>query len=156
MSESDRLVGLPEAAHAIGVHRATLNEMVRDGRVRAERVGAHWFLSVEEFERLKATYVRPKNSPRRREGLAAAERWGREILRLLDEWGEGTSAELSKVLALHPGNVRKYLALLEADDLAERDDEGVWRPVTRGAHMSIPAPEAEAMRSAGTSRDRSA
>jgi hypothetical protein len=49
-----------------------------------------------------------------------------EVVALLSEWGCATAEELGIVMSLHVGNVRKYLAILAAQGLAERRDDGQW------------------------------
>jgi excisionase family DNA binding protein len=125
------LIGLPQAALELGVHRATVNEMVHDGRVRAIRVGPAWFIDRSDLEALKASYRRPKNSPRPRPSAGAASAWEGAILKLLSDWPEATADELGKVLQLHPGNVRKYLALMKVEGLVS-DELGSWRITEAG------------------------
>ena len=65
--ETDEQVGLPAVAERLGVHRATVNDMVRDGRLPAHRDGAHWVVRRSDLESFAADYVRPANAPNRRE-----------------------------------------------------------------------------------------
>lgn len=116
-------MGLPGAAERLGLHRATVNEMVQSGRLPATRVGAHWFITRADLEAFAASYQRPRNAPRRipRKPLVAP-----EILLTLVEWDDATVAELAVVIDMHEGNIRKHLCLAEADGLAQRDDFGRW------------------------------
>ena len=48
----------------LGLHRATVNEMVHDGRLAVRREGPWWTVSERDFERLARTYRRPPNAGR--------------------------------------------------------------------------------------------
>ena len=45
---------------------------------------------------------------------------------MLEEYGSATSEEIAKFLQVHPGNARKYLALLGLEGRAERRPDGEW------------------------------
>ncbi len=121
------LVGLPEAAQVLGVHRATVNDMVLSRRLRARRRRGHWYIERELLEQFASTYQRPSNAPPPRPARELAASAG-EILNLLRQWGDATVAELDEVLDLHEGNIRKQLRLLEARGLVERLGDGRWVP----------------------------
>ncbi|HMR94826.1 MAG TPA: helix-turn-helix domain-containing protein [Microthrixaceae bacterium] len=118
-------VRLPEAARRLGVHRATVNDMVRSERLPAVRDGAEWVIDRAVFEAFAAAYERPKNAPprqKRGELLATTE----SVLTWLRAIGPATVAELDQVVDLHEGNIRKHLLILEARSLAHRDRDGSW------------------------------
>jgi excisionase family DNA binding protein len=123
---------LPEAAAELQIHRATVNAMVLDGRLKAERHGSQWVVEDSVFKKFKDGYERPHHSTRRHQSGRAADAWITEILDLLVQWDEGTATELAEVLELHVGNVRKYLALSETRNLAQRNDYGMWRATEAG------------------------
>lgn len=123
------LIGLVEAAKRLGVCRETANDLVRDGLLPATRVGPWWYVQEEDLESFAATY-RPRPGPRRRQSRNEEHR--AKIAELLADWQDATPAELSTVIGLHPGNVRKHLVMLEAAGVAERDDEGLWRLTQAG------------------------
>jgi excisionase family DNA binding protein len=119
------LVGLPEAAQILGLHRATVNDMVIAGRLRGYRLGAHWYVRRLDLETFRRSYQRPKTVPHRK--VAEIRRyWTEQLLRWLLHWHDAASAELDVVLDLHVGNIRKYLALAEQEGLVTRDDCGRW------------------------------
>jgi excisionase family DNA binding protein len=130
-----QLVGLKAAAEQLGVHRATVNEMVHDGRLRGIRVGPHWYIRQSDLDRFAKTYERPKNAPRRRDS-GEAQRWLSIILSWLDDWHSASAAELDRVVDLHIGNIRKYLCLAERDGLVRRDDFGVWTLTVEGQRVA--------------------
>jgi excisionase family DNA binding protein len=139
------LLSLPDAAQVLGLHRATVNNMVLCGRLKGYRLGPHWYLRRSEVELFRSGYDRPKTSPRRvaREVKAY---WTNELLRWLLHWHDATSAELKTVVDLHIGNIRKYLALAEHDGLVTRDDCGRWALTIEGDARAqrLPAIEATA------------
>ena len=49
-----------------------------------------------------------------------------EVVQLLSDWGSASAEELAKVMQLHPGNARKYLAILGAEGRAQRQSDGQW------------------------------
>lgn len=123
------LVGLPEAAERLGLHRATVNDMVKDGRIPAHRIGAHWFIRVSDLDCFASSYERPRNSPRR---VPRTVQPSAEILVLLGDWGSATVPELRQVLDVHEGNIRKHLCIAEAQGLAERDECSRWALTAAG------------------------
>lgn len=127
--ESGVLVGLPKAAERLGLHRATVNDMVRDGRIPARRIGAHWFIDVDDLERFASSYERPRNAPRR---LPRKVQPAPEILAVLSDWGSATVSELGVVVEMHQGNIRKHLCIAEAQGLVQRDEYSRWTLTSAG------------------------
>jgi len=123
-SLKNELVGLPEAARRLNLHRATVNDMVQAGRIPAQRRGPHWFIERQDLEEFAATYERPRNAPRRfpREPEVSS-----KILECLAEWEEATVAELAAVVDMHEGTIRKHLCMGEAQGLVARDEYSRWR-----------------------------
>lgn len=137
----DELVSLPEAARRLGVHRATVNDMVRDERLPAQRFGAHWQVRRSDLDRFAASYVRPPNAPKRRRPTLPES--APRIIELLGEFETASVAELTPFLGLHEGNVRKHLRLLELEGLVRRTSDGEWRLTGRNAPVDgKPATEA--------------
>jgi len=65
--EYDSAVGqmtVPQAAAAIGMHRTRLWQLVRDGKVKAEKTGRDWLIAAEEVERLKSLPIPARGRPR--------------------------------------------------------------------------------------------
>jgi excisionase family DNA binding protein len=123
--ESDP-IGLEEAASIIGVHRATVNEMVRGSRIPGKMIGPHWFVERSVVEEFSRTYERPRNAPRRLPTNAAREKWTRELIVLINSWHSARVDELADFISLHPGNIRKYLNKAELDGLVHRDEFASW------------------------------
>jgi excisionase family DNA binding protein len=129
----DVLIGLPQAAERLGLHRATVNDMVQDGRIPARRLGAHWYIEAGDLERFASTYERPRNAPRR---LPRAVRPSPKILELLGQWRCATVSELHEVVEMHDGNIRKHLCIAEAQGLVERDEYSRWS-LTAAGHTTL-------------------
>ena len=125
----ERLVSLPDAAERLGLHRATVNDMVRSGRIAARRVGPHWFIDERDLASFAATYRRPLNAPRRQQRRPVV---SPEILKWLAEWDDATITELAVVVEMHEGNIRKHLCLAEVLGLAGRDEFSRWRLTPEG------------------------
>jgi excisionase family DNA binding protein len=121
------LVSLPEAASRLQLHRATVNAMVRDGRITATRIDAHWFITREDLESFAQKYTRPPNSPKGARRKSALPETASNIVELLQDWDSAAVDEIQLVTGLHPGNVRKNLMILRSLGLAERRDDGCWQ-----------------------------
>jgi excisionase family DNA binding protein len=121
---SEDTVGLPEAARRLGLHRATVNDMVRSGRLTAHREGAHWRVCVRDLEDFARGYVKPPNAPATRGSRLPAST--PQLLELLREFGTASPTELAALVGLHEGNVRKHLRLLELEGLVLRRQDGEW------------------------------
>ena len=123
-SGEERL-SLMQVAAMIGVHRATINSMVRRGKLPAMREGAAWFVQRSAAERLRSSYHRPANAPTPRPpGALAAPR--QDLIDGLAQLGVATVSELVSVVRLHEGNIRKNLVILQKRGLAKPDPEGNW------------------------------
>jgi excisionase family DNA binding protein len=139
-ADVSELISLPEAAERLGLHRATVNDMVLSGRLRGYRLGPHWYLRRSDVDTFHRTYERPKSATRR---LAheSSFYWTNELCRWLSYWHDATSGELDAVLDLHLGNIRKYLTLAERNGLVQRDEFGRWTLTTDGLARAARLPE---------------
>jgi excisionase family DNA binding protein len=131
LAPDSEFLTLPEVASRLGIHRATVNDMVLSRRLPARRRRGHWYVPIEAFEQFQATYRRPRNAPAARDERLISE-GGWEILGCLVDWDDATTAELDRVVELHIGNIRKQLILLAASGLAERRSDGSWVPTAEG------------------------
>jgi excisionase family DNA binding protein len=122
------LRSLPQVAEVLGVTRSAVNLMVRDGRLGATRFGPRWYVGFDVLERFLATYE-PAPSAGRKLGRRGG---GPDIVEavheLLCDWGEARVDELSEVVQRDPGNVRKYLAILQKRGLARKASSATWVP----------------------------
>ena len=132
--DHDDCVGLPEVAERLGVHRATVNDMVRDGRLPATRDGAHWLVRRVDLDEFASTYVRPSNAPTPRASTLPTT--APKISELLTEFGSASALELTPLLEIHEGNVRKHLRLMEAAGLVASGRDGQWHLTARGTDVA--------------------
>lgn len=132
--DHDDFVGLPEVAERLGVHRATVNDMVRAGRLPATREGAHWLVRRTDLEDFASKYVRPSNAPTPRSSTLPTT--APRILELLTEFGSASALELTPLLGIHEGNVRKHLRLMEVGGLVKPGQDGQWRLTDRGRDVA--------------------
>ena len=132
-TEHDEFVGLPEVAERLGIHRATVNDMVRSGRLPATRDGAHWLVRRTDLEDFASAYVRPSNAPTPRSSTLPST--APKILELLAEFESASVLELTPLLAIHEGNVRKHLRLMEVAGLVTPGRDAQWRLTDRGTDV---------------------
>ena len=132
--DQEEHVGLPEVAERLGVHRATVNDMVRDGRLDAVREGAHWLVRRADLEAFATTYVRPSNAPTRR--VSTLPSTAPEIVALLDDFGSASATELAPLIRIDEGNVRKHLRLMEVAGVVARRPDGQWSLTMSGTDMA--------------------
>jgi len=134
--EAPDLLTLPEVASFLGLHRATVNDMVLSRRLPARRRRGHWYVAKPDLERFAASYQRPSNAPQPRDRRLISE-GGWTILSCLVDWDEATTAELDRVVDLHIGNIRKQLNLLSAAHLAERTNDSSWVATDEGREADL-------------------
>lgn len=133
-------VGLPEAAQVLGVHRATVNDMVLHGRLEAIRDGVQWLIPRANLEEFAASYVRPPNAPpRRSETLPQT---STDIVRLLADFHSASASELAPFLKVHEGNIRKHLRLMERAGVVRREADGQWFLTAKGGGLASNPTEA--------------
>lgn len=130
------LQSLRAVAADLGVTRAAVNLMVQDGRLDAVRLGARWYVCQQVLAAFRASY-RPAPSAGRKLGRRGRPDMVHVVQALLEDWGEARVDELSEVVRRDPGNVRKYLAILNARGLAEKTSSCTWVPTpSRTLHVS--------------------
>jgi hypothetical protein len=122
------LLSLQDVAGQLGVTRAAANFMVRDGRLGAQRSGPRWYVCERDLAAFLNDY-KPGPAAGRKLGPRGGEPELPTVVHaLLQQWGEARVDELSEVLDRHPGNVRKYLAILRARGLAHKINSHTWVP----------------------------
>lgn len=131
------LRSLREVADVLGITRAAVNFMVHDGRLPATRCGARWYVCKNVFEGFRVDY-RPAPSAGRKLGPRAGQPQMIDVVHgLLDDWGEARVDELSEVVGRDPGNVRKYLALLQQRGLARKTSHCTWEATPSSGRCEI-------------------
>jgi hypothetical protein len=115
-----------EAAAVIGCDRTTLNDRLLDGSVPGRKLASgRWMLDAEGLAIAKSV-IHPK--PRIRKDCSTCHQIGD----VLYHWETGTVAELTPVIGIHDGNVRKHLNHLSVRGLAIRRLDGAWELTERG------------------------
>lgn len=116
-----------EAAAMIGCDRTTLNRRLLDGSVPGTRNAAgKWMLDADGVAVAKSVIHPVPRSPR---GCLTCHQIGD----LLYSWGTGMVSEITPVMGIHDGNVRKHLNRLSAQGLAIRRHDGAWQLTTSGS-----------------------
>jgi excisionase family DNA binding protein len=123
---------LTRVAEELGVTRSAVYLMVMEHRLGGMQCGARWVVRREEVERFRSQWRRPPNAGRRLRRQATHAAGPEQVLALLQDWGDATVDELAEAIGRHPGNVRKYLRLLEVRGLAARPGTGTWTPTALG------------------------
>jgi len=127
-SDSDEgpTYALTDAAALIGCSRRAINDYVIAGEVAAVRgSGGHWYLDEAGLAKVRST-IRPK--PRRSQLCTTCLR----AAQLLLAWGSGRVQEMTPLMNIHEGNIRKHLGHLAADGHAMRRLEGDWVLTAKG------------------------
>lgn len=131
------LHSLREVANALGITRAAVNFMVHDGRLLATRCGARWYVCGEVLKDFRLHY-RPAPSAGRKLGPRAGQPQMVHVVHdLLADWGEARVDELSEVIGRDPGNVRKYLAILQQRGLARKTSSCTWAPAIEPGYPDV-------------------
>jgi hypothetical protein len=95
---------------------------IRVGTLKGERLMDGW--------RVTRSDVLTWHQGARRSPRALSRPWERAA-ELLEEYGSLSLQELTLLLGRHPGNARKYVALLKAEGRAERLLDGQWVLIKR-------------------------
>jgi DNA-binding MarR family transcriptional regulator len=147
--EGLQLLGLNDAARQLGVERATLTRLVRNGSLPGLRLADRWYVEARDLADFASSY-KPRRRTRAAEKTSAAQA---KIAATLADWQEATANELAVAVELHPGNVRKHLLLLQQAGKVQRDEEGLWSLTAAGWHSCAQhAPEGDGDMLAGHRR----
>lgn len=120
MSSADtevQLLTTTQAAQLVGVTQGAVRIAILQGRLMGAKAGGVWY--VERQELLDWRQRTPPVTPRTRQP------WER-VASVLVEYGTATADELAQLCELHPGNVRKHLAILSKQGRVHRLPDGQW------------------------------
>jgi excisionase family DNA binding protein len=123
---------LAKVAEELGVTRSAVYLMVVEHRLEGMQCGARWVVRRSDVERFRAGWQPPPNAGRRLRRRTGVPDGPNEVLALLEDWGEANVEELAEAIGRHPGNVRKYLKLLEIRGQVRRSGVGGWIPAALG------------------------
>jgi len=116
-TELCELLTTRQASELVGRTQSSIKNMLLLGSLPGERVDGFWRIRREDLLTWNETAPRRHITPKRPQERAAE---------ALAEYGSVTPAELATLLGVHPGNARKYLALLAAERRAHRHANGEW------------------------------
>lgn len=118
MGSSDQdVLTATEAARLVGRPKDAVRNAIRDGSLTGSNIKGRWYV---ERELLLAWDRRTARRQR-----AGSQPW-ETTAGLLGDYGPATTEELAVLRGLHPGNVRKHLAILAVQGRAKRLDDSQW------------------------------
>jgi excisionase family DNA binding protein len=117
--DDSQLLTTRQAAELVGRSPDTVKRSLNLGVLPGRHVAGFWRVRREDVLAWDARAPR-RPPPKKRAYERAAE--------VLAEYGSATPDELSKLLGVHVGNARKYLAILVNEGRAHRHDDGEWFP----------------------------
>lgn len=123
------------AAERLGVSSGTIRQAISSRQLQARRTPwGTWTIDPEDFERWAAARDKvPRHQARRnRHELPAS---ALRVLGALVHFEEASPTEISNVIGLHTGNVRKHLCLMARQGIVYRTPLGLWRPLDRGSEL---------------------
>jgi hypothetical protein len=116
-----------QAAALTGRSQDAVKSAIRHGHLAGTRQIDGWrVIRKDVLAWQKATRAMPRPSSRPWERAAA----------LLEDYGSLSTEELTVLLDRHPGNCRKYLALLRAEHRVQQLDDGQWVLTKRKAGVA--------------------
>jgi len=116
---SDRLLTTTEAGHLVGRSDSAVRGAVRSGLLKAVWDHNRWLVSAAAVMTWASTH---KANPWPRTAKPRTD----EVVELLSDYGSASAEEVAGILGVHPGNARKYLALLARAGRAQRLEDGQW------------------------------
>lgn len=106
-----------QAAQLLGVTQGAVRTAILEGRLMGSKAGGVWYVERQELLdwRQRTRHLTPRGG----------QPWER-VASILIEYGTATADELSQLCGLHPGNVRKHLAILSKQGRVHRLPDGQW------------------------------
>lgn len=142
------LMSVREAAETLHVDRKTVRSRMAREDIAPIQLGGLLFVRRDDLPKLgPQPRVPPPRRPRPQRGLPPM---ALATLRLLADWEEATAEELAVGLERHPGNVRKYLAILRHQGLAATSPDRAlpaapsWLLTDTGRELLAASPHTEA------------
>jgi len=134
-----KLLSANDVGRELGVDRTVVSSLLRSGSLPGVLLTDRWYVEAGDLEEFARTYERPRRPSRKGtdQRTQRSEQSRRAIVATLADWNEATPAEIAQVIELHPGNVRKYLVLMEKAGLTQRVGEGLWALTDEGL-ASVP------------------
>ena len=130
-SEETALITTTEAGRLVGRTNGAIRGALLSGSLAGERRRDRWFVKAGDVIAW-AAHTRPGH------GRLLPVPRTEEVVGLLEEYGSASAEEVAKFLSLHPGNARKYLAMLGLERRALRRADGQWVLVSDGWDQEAP------------------
>jgi hypothetical protein len=121
-----------EAGRLIGRTGNAVRKAVSAGHLPGTWVHDHWLVSAS------AVLAWAARTPPGRGGPQLPVPRTEDVVRVLGEYGSASADEVATLLRLHPGNARKYLAMLGLQGRAYRREDGQWLLVGDSSHEGAP------------------
>jgi hypothetical protein len=111
------LLTTTQAGQLLGVSQGAVRTAILKGRLMGSKVTGVWYVERKElFDwRQRTRHLTPRTG----------QPWER-VASVLVEYGTATADELAQLCELHPGNVRKHLAILSKQGRVHRLPDGQW------------------------------
>jgi hypothetical protein len=127
----DAVLGTSEAGRLVGRTEGAIRGAIHQGSLPAERGRDFWYVRASDVLAWAAR-------TRRGRGKSLAKPRTDEVVELLEEYGAVSSDDVAALLQVHPGNARKYLAMLGLQGRARRQDDGQWVLVSHSSDEEAP------------------
>jgi len=108
-----------EAGLLVGRTNAAIRGALFHGVLAGERQRDRWYVRRGDVEAWAARSRPGRGNPLPKPRTD-------EVVKILKEYGSASADEVAQFLCLHPGNARKYLALLGQAGQAVRRSDGQW------------------------------
>jgi hypothetical protein len=127
----DAVLGTREAGRLVGRTEDAIRAAIRGGTLPGERGRDFWYVRASDVIAWAAR-------TRRGRGKSLAKPRTDEVVELLKEYGSVSTDDVATLLQVHPGNARKYLAMLGLQGRAYRRPDGQWALVDESPDEEAP------------------
>lgn len=128
---NDAVLGTSEAGRLVGRTEGAIRAAIHQGSLPGERGRDFWYVRTSDVLAWAAR-------TRRGRGKSLAKPRTDEVAELLKEYGSVSSDDVAALLQVHPGNARKYLAMLGLEGRACRQSDGQWALVSDSSEEEAP------------------
>jgi DNA-binding MarR family transcriptional regulator len=134
-NDNEKWVGTVQMAALVGLSPDFVRLLARSGAIPSRRTEqGHYQLHIATRDSIRDN--NKTNRPNRtRKSLPVS---GYKALDLLNSWGRSTANELAEVIGIHPGNVRKALAIAHTRGWTSRVDNQNWEITDQGREQLNP------------------
>lgn len=122
----DAMLTTTQAGKLVGRTGDAIRMAVLTGALPGQRQRDHWLVRTSD---VLAWGARARKLHSRKLPVPRTE----EVVALLEQYGSASAEEVARLLQVHVGNARKYLAILGVEGQAERRADGQWALCDRRA-----------------------